>query len=109
MDDKYGAIFTIKLGVHNVLVVSNAEMEKECFTRNDKVFPSRPKLIAVEHMGYNYAILALAPYGDNWRQVRKIITLEVLSQRRLEMLGPLCASEVKAFIGQSFYLICLLK
>ncbi|KAL7603834.1 hypothetical protein Lser_V15G18855 [Lactuca serriola] len=96
MADKYGPIFTMKLGVHNVLVVSNAEMAKECFTTNDKVFASRPKSMAVEHMGYNYAILALAPYGDYWRQVRKIMTLEVLSQRRVEMLGPLRASEVKA-------------
>ncbi|KAL7603835.1 hypothetical protein Lser_V15G18852 [Lactuca serriola] len=94
--DKYGPIFSIKLGVHNVLVVSSAEMAKECFTTNDKVFASRPKSMAVEHMGYNYAILALAPYGDYWRQVRKIMTLEVLSQRRVEMLGPLRASEVKA-------------
>nr|KAJ0211291.1 hypothetical protein LSAT_V11C400205120 [Lactuca sativa] len=57
MADKYGPIFTIKLGVHNVLVVSNAETAKECFTTNDKVFASRPKSMAVEH------ILAVAPYG----------------------------------------------
>ncbi|KAI3767301.1 hypothetical protein L2E82_17396 [Cichorium intybus] len=96
MADKYGPIFTIKLGVHNALVVSNAQLAKECFTTNDKVLASRPKSMAVEHMGYNYAIFALAPYGDYWRQVRKIITLEVLSQRRVEMLGPVRAAEVRA-------------
>ncbi|XP_023772884.1 cytochrome P450 CYP82D47 [Lactuca sativa] len=95
MADKYGPIFTIKLGVHNALVVSNSEIAKECFTKNDKAFSSRPKLLAVELMGYNYAIFALAPYGAYWRQVRKIIMLEVLSTRRVEMLGPVRSAELR--------------
>ncbi|PWA60750.1 cytochrome P450-like protein [Artemisia annua] len=94
--DKYGPIFTIKLGFHQALVVSSGEIAKECYTTNDKVFASRPKSKAAEIMGYNYAMLGLAPYGDYWRQVHKIITLEVLSQRRVEMLGHVRESELKA-------------
>lgn len=41
--DKYGPIFTIRLGVHKTLVVSNSEMAKQCFTVNDRAFASRPK------------------------------------------------------------------
>nr|AGO03797.1 cytochrome P450-like protein [Tanacetum cinerariifolium]AXL93714.1 Cytochrome P450 [Tanacetum cinerariifolium] len=94
--DKYGPIFTIKLGFHQALVVSSTEIAKECFTTNDKVFASRPKAKAVEIMGYNYAMFGLAPYGDYWRQERKIITLEVLSPRRVEMLGHVRESEIRA-------------
>ncbi|GJR98563.1 cytochrome P450 CYP82D47-like protein [Tanacetum coccineum] len=94
--DKYGPIFTIKLSFHQALVVSSKEIVKECYTTNDKVFASRPKSKAVEIMGYNYAMFGLAPYGDYWRQVRKIITLEVLSQRRVEMLGHVRVSELRA-------------
>ncbi|GKB12018.1 cytochrome P450 CYP82D47-like protein, partial [Tanacetum coccineum] len=93
---KYGPIFTIKLGFHQALVVSSGEIAKECYTTNDKVFASRPESKAVEIMGYNYAMFGLAPYGDYWRQVRKIITLEVLSQRRVEMLGHVRELELKA-------------
>nr|GEY92145.1 cytochrome P450 [Tanacetum cinerariifolium] len=50
----------------------------------------------MEIMGYNYAKFGLTPYGDYWRQVRKIITLEVLSQRRVEMLGHVRVSELRA-------------
>ncbi|KAI3821086.1 hypothetical protein L1987_08643 [Smallanthus sonchifolius] len=53
MADKLGSIFTIKLGVHRVLVVSSSEMAKECLTTNDRVFASRPKAMATELMGYN--------------------------------------------------------
>ncbi|KAL8257089.1 hypothetical protein R6Q59_029130 [Mikania micrantha] len=96
--DKYGPIFTIKLGVHQVLVVSSGDIAKECFTTNDKVFASRPKSKAAEIMAYNYALFGLAPYGDYWRQVRKIIMLEVLSQKRVEMLGHVRVSEVRSSI-----------
>ncbi|CAI9281786.1 unnamed protein product [Lactuca saligna] len=102
MSDRYGPIFTIKLGVHNALVVSSSEIAKECFTINDKAFSSRPKLMAVELMGYNYAIFALAPYGDYWRQVRKIIMLEVLSPKRVEMLAPIRVSELRACTAEIY-------
>ncbi|KAI7724575.1 hypothetical protein M8C21_012846, partial [Ambrosia artemisiifolia] len=96
MADIYGPIFTIKLGVHQVVVASSGEVAKECFTTNDKVFASRPKSKASEIMAYNYAMFGLAPYGDYWRQVRKIVMLEILSQRRVEMLGHVRVSEVRA-------------
>lgn len=35
MAKKYGPVFTIKLGVHQTLMVSNAEIAKECFITND--------------------------------------------------------------------------
>ncbi|GJZ69103.1 zinc finger, CCHC-type containing protein [Tanacetum coccineum] len=83
MVNKFGPIFTIKLGVHRVLVVSNSEMAKECLTTNDKVFASRPKSMAREIMGYNYAMFAFAPCGSYWRDMRKIVVLELVSHRRL--------------------------
>ena len=37
MADKYGPIFTIRLGVHKTLVVNSSEMAKECFHRKRQV------------------------------------------------------------------------
>lgn len=98
MADKYGPIFTIKLGVHNVLVVSDSKLAKDCLTTNDKVFATRPKSIAVEVMGYNYAMFGLAQYGQYWREVRKIAMNELLSNHRLEMLQKVRVSEVKSSV-----------
>ncbi|GKB54853.1 cytochrome P450 CYP82D47-like protein [Tanacetum coccineum] len=95
--DKFGPIFTIKLGVHRVLVVSNSEVAKECLTTNDKVFASRPKAMATELMGYNYANFALS-HGPYWREIRKIVVLELVSQHRLRMLSQVRVYEVKKFI-----------
>ncbi|KAK2969408.1 hypothetical protein RJ640_020351 [Escallonia rubra] len=106
MADKYGPIFTMKLGLQKLLVVSDRSVAKECLTTNDMVFSSRPNAIATEIMGYNYAMFGLGPYGPYWRHVRKIVVLEILSNRRLEMLGHIRVAEVKAFIKDT-YNFCL--
>jgi hypothetical protein len=104
MTDKYGSIFTIRLGVHRTLIVSSWEIAKECFTTHDKAFANRPKAIASELMGYNYAVFVLSPYGPYWRKVRKIATVEVLSNHRLEMLKDIRESEVNRSIKEIYEL-----
>ncbi|XP_059454581.1 cytochrome P450 CYP82D47-like [Corylus avellana] len=104
MADKYGSLFTIQLGVHPALIVSNWEVAKECFTTHDKVFANRPKAIASELMGYNYALFVLSPYGPYWRQVRKIATVEVLSNHRLAMLKHIREHEVNRSIKEMYEL-----
>ncbi|PWA57678.1 hypothetical protein CTI12_AA407560 [Artemisia annua] len=94
--ETYGPIFTIKLGFRLALVVSESEMAKVCLTINDKDFADRPTSVVPQIMGYNYGMFSFAPYGEYWRQVRKIISLELLSPRRVEMLGCIRVSELQA-------------
>ncbi|KAL4634618.1 hypothetical protein ACB092_04G212800 [Castanea dentata] len=105
MADKHGPIFTIWLGVHRTLVVSSWEIVKECFTTNDKAFANRPKALALELLGYNYAMFGFSPYGPYWRQVRKMAVLEVLSNHRLEMLKHIREAEVNDSIKAIFELL----
>ncbi|KAJ6400153.1 hypothetical protein OIU84_015745 [Salix udensis] len=49
--DKYGPIFTLKLGVHRTLIVRNSEIAKECLTTNDIAFATRPKALAMDILG----------------------------------------------------------
>ncbi|KAL7606446.1 hypothetical protein Lser_V15G18810 [Lactuca serriola] len=102
MAEKHGPIYTVKLGVHQALVISDSKIAKDCFTTNDKAFASRPKMEASKIMAYNYAVLGRAPYGDYWRKMRKMLVLEVLSQRRVEMLGHIRASEVRASVKELY-------
>ncbi|KAK9214141.1 hypothetical protein WN944_006129 [Citrus x changshan-huyou] len=97
-----GPIFMIKLGMHRALIVSNWEIAKECFTTNDKVFSNRIKALAPEILGYNYAMFGFSPYGPYWRQIRKIATLEVLSNHRLEMLKHVRESEVRTSMKELY-------
>lgn len=104
MADKYGSAFNIRLGSRRAFVVSSWEVARECFTVNDKALASRPTTVAAKHMGYNYAVFGFAPYTPFWREMRKIATLELLSNRRLEMLKHVRASEVDVAIRELYSL-----
>nr|ABD39485.1 CYP82E2v4 [Nicotiana tabacum] len=82
--DKYGPVFTFRLGLPLVLVVSSYEAIKDCFSTNDAIFSNRPAFLYGEYLGYNNTMLFLANYGPYWRKNRKLVIQEVLSASRLE-------------------------
>nr|GMD89094.1 cytochrome P450 CYP82D47-like [Ipomoea batatas] len=96
--DKYGPAFTIRMGMQRVLVVSDWKLAKELSTNHDIHISSRPKFRATKHMGYNDTMLVLAPYGPFWRGIRKLISSELLSNRRLEQLKHIRVSEIETSI-----------
>ncbi|KAK7286831.1 hypothetical protein RJT34_22110 [Clitoria ternatea] len=98
MSEKYGPIFSLRLGCHNTLVVNSREIAIECLIKNDKAFASRPNIAAGRYIGYNNAMFALAPYGKYWRELRKMATLELLSSHRLEKLKHVRDSEIYCLV-----------
>ncbi|KAI3955986.1 hypothetical protein MKW92_033475 [Papaver armeniacum] len=85
MADKYGPVFSVRFGCHKTLVVSSVEMVKECFTgTNDKLFSNRPSALAFKHMFYGTKSYGFSPYGKYWRELRKISTHKLLSNKQLE-------------------------
>ncbi|XP_031281526.1 xanthotoxin 5-hydroxylase CYP82C4-like [Pistacia vera] len=104
MADKYGPAFSVRLGNRYAFVVSSWEVFKECFTTNDKALASRPTTTAAKLMGYDCAVFGFAPYSPFWREMRKIATLELLSNRRLEMLKDVRISEVDMSIRHLYSL-----
>ncbi|VFQ75312.1 unnamed protein product [Cuscuta campestris] len=80
---KHGPIFTLQLGVRRAVVVSSPSAVEECFTRNDVVLANRPGTMAGKYIGYNYTIVTGSPYGDHWRNLRRICSLELFSAARL--------------------------
>ncbi|KAJ0077720.1 hypothetical protein Patl1_36275 [Pistacia atlantica] len=98
MADKYGPTLLIHLGIHQVLVISSWEVAKECFTVNDRIFPTRPRYFAIKLMGYDHAMFGFAPYGPYWREIRKLVAVEILSNHRLELLKHVRDTEINCFI-----------
>lgn len=98
MADRHGPIFSLRLGSHRGVVVSSWEAIKECFTANDLVFATRPSMAVAKYLGYDSASFGLAPYGPYWRDVRKMVTVDLLAARRLDDLGHVRASEVDGFV-----------
>ncbi|KAF3435936.1 hypothetical protein FNV43_RR23028 [Rhamnella rubrinervis] len=102
--DKHGPIFQIKLGTKRAIVVSSWEYVKECLGTNDQVFLTRPTSAVSRYLGCNADVFGLSPYGPYWRHIRKIVSLELLSNRRVELLKDLRASEVDNCIKDLYFL-----
>ncbi|KAK7406499.1 hypothetical protein VNO78_08126 [Psophocarpus tetragonolobus] len=83
LSQKYGPIFSLRFGSQSVLVVSSASAAEECFTKNDIIFANRFRSIKTKYLGYNHTIITASSYGDHWRNLRRISSLEILSNHRL--------------------------
>ncbi|KAK1355179.1 Cytochrome P450, family 82, subfamily C, polypeptide 4 [Heracleum sosnowskyi] len=102
MADKYGPIFSLNLGINRTFVITSWEVAKECFTTQDRVFATRPKSLVGEVVGYNSRVMIFQEYGLYWRQIRKLAMVELLSNRRLDMLKHVRESEVNIFIKELY-------
>ncbi|XP_057810416.1 premnaspirodiene oxygenase-like [Salvia miltiorrhiza] len=81
LSKQYGPIMHLKLGETTAVVVSSPEIAKQMLKDLDPSFADRPQGVAMEIMWYNYSDIAFCPYGDYWRQMRKICVNELLSHR----------------------------
>lgn len=98
LSHKYGPVFFLWFGSRRVLVISSASAAEECFTKNDIIFANRPHLLVGKHLGYNYTSIVWGPYGDHWRNLRRISSIEVLSSHRLQKLSYIRVDEVKTLV-----------
>uniref|UniRef100_A0A803M8T6 Cytochrome P450 n=1 Tax=Chenopodium quinoa TaxID=63459 RepID=A0A803M8T6_CHEQI len=73
-------------------------MAKEVMKTHDALLCNRPSILLAEVAFYNLSNLALSPYGDYWRQVGKITTLELFTARRVQVFRPIIEDEVVDFV-----------
>jgi cytochrome P450 len=97
--DKYGPIMFLRFGSVPTVVVSSPEIAKQFLKTHDLIFASRPPTAVGKYFFYNFKSIALAPYGDHWRQMRKICVLELLTARRIESFKHVREEEVSATMG----------
>ncbi|KAK7380690.1 hypothetical protein VNO78_33205 [Psophocarpus tetragonolobus] len=91
---KHGPIFSLWLGSRFVVVVSSYSAIQECFTKNDIIFANRPQFLTGKYIGYNNTTVVLASYGDHWRNLRRIMTLEVFSTHRINSFYEIRRDEI---------------
>ncbi|CAN1252591.1 Premnaspirodiene oxygenase [Linum perenne] len=82
LSQKYGPMMRLQLGELTTLVVSTAEAAK-----------------APNIMFYGCKDVAFAPYGEHWRQMRKICIVELLSARRVSSFSSIRMEEVSRLVA----------
>ncbi|CBI33754.3 unnamed protein product, partial [Vitis vinifera] len=100
LSQKYGPIFSLRFGSRLLVIISSPSTVEECFTKNDIIFANRPCFLFGKHIDYNYSTIASAPYGEHWRNLRRLSTLEIFSSNRLNMFLGIRRDEIKLLLSQ---------
>ncbi|XP_066308134.1 cytochrome P450 71A3-like isoform X2 [Miscanthus floridulus] len=78
----HGPVLLLRLGRVPTVVVSSAAAAEEVMRARDLAFASRPRSAMAERLLYGRDV-AFAPYGEYWRQARRVCVVHLLSSRRV--------------------------
>ncbi|CAN1274282.1 Cytochrome P450 81Q32 [Linum perenne] len=95
---KYGKVLYLQFGYRRVLLLSSLSAVEECFTKHDLAFASRPRLLAGKYFNYDFTTVIVAPYGDHWRNLRRVLTSELFSSPSLSRFSVVREGEVRSSI-----------
>nr|GMC94685.1 cytochrome P450 CYP736A12-like [Ipomoea batatas] len=97
----YGPIMHLRFGLVNIIVVSSAEAAKQFLKTHDLIFATRPPHQAAKVMSYDQKSLSFGEYGPYWRTMRKLCTLELLSNLKISSFQSMRREELRVLV-QSF-------
>lgn len=95
---RHGPLMMIHLGEVPTLVVSSKEAAMAVMKTHDIAFASRFINTTLGIFAYNATDLVFAPYGEWWRQLRKVCVIEMLSVARVRSLRRIREEEVARFL-----------
>ncbi|RCV14418.1 hypothetical protein SETIT_2G424600v2 [Setaria italica] len=96
---RLGPLMLLRLGELPVLVASSADAAREIMRANDLAFATRPiSPTARVLLGEGSYGIVFAPYGDGWRQLRRICTTELFCARRVRSFRAVREEEVRRLL-----------
>ncbi|PUZ36064.1 hypothetical protein GQ55_9G010100 [Panicum hallii var. hallii] len=97
---QHGPVMQLRLGSVPTVVVSSAEAAREVMKAHDADCCSRPDTPGARRMSYGHKDVASAPYGECWREMRRLFVVELLSMRRVHATWYAREAEVDKLIGR---------
>ncbi|VAH24201.1 unnamed protein product [Triticum turgidum subsp. durum] len=91
---RHGPLMHLMLGEVPTVIVSGAEAAALVMKTNDLAFAGRPQSATSDIFGCGGKNIGFAPYGEHWRQMRKVCIVELLSSRQVKRIESIRAEEV---------------
>ncbi|KAI5006093.1 hypothetical protein ZWY2020_033336 [Hordeum vulgare] len=93
----HGPVLLLRLGRVPVVVVSSPAAAEEVMRIRDLTFASRPRSAMAERLLYGRDV-AFAPYGEYWRQARRVCVIHLLSPLRILSFRGVREEEAAALV-----------
>ncbi|KAK1294270.1 Cytochrome P450 71A21 [Acorus calamus] len=91
---KLGPLMLLQIGRIPTLVVSSPEMAEQVLRTQDHIFANRPLLKIMDRLMHGQKNTSFSPYGEYWRQAKKVTILHLLSNKKVKSIQPIRDDEV---------------
>jgi alpha-guaiene 2-oxidase len=92
---KYGPVMHLQLGEILTIVITSPEAAEKVYKTHDIIFSQRPLGFESHRViSYDFTDIIFSPYGNYWRELRKICTMELLSPKRVQTFRSIREEEV---------------
>ncbi|XP_051220439.1 cytochrome P450 736A117-like [Lolium perenne] len=104
----HGPVMLLRLGGVPTVVASSAAAAQEVMKTRDLAFASRAPVRMAELLFYGRD-MAFAPYGEHWRQARRVCVLHFLSARRVASFRRVRELQAAALLDRIRRVACALR
>ncbi|KAB2049390.1 hypothetical protein E1A91_A13G178900v1 [Gossypium mustelinum] len=94
----HGPLMHLQLGESSTIIVSSPEIAKEVMITHGIIFADRPYVAALDVLTYNSMDIAMTRYGNYWRQMRRICTVELLTAKRVQSFESIRQEQVSGLV-----------
>ncbi|CAL9167016.1 unnamed protein product [Musa hybrid cultivar] len=94
MAKKYGNVFLLRLGVRNLVVVSDPKLATEVLHTQGVEFGSRPRNVVWDIFTDSGKDMVFTEYGDHWRRMRRIMTLPFFTNKVVQQYRGMWEEEM---------------
>ncbi|CAD6247183.1 unnamed protein product [Miscanthus lutarioriparius] len=95
---KHGGLMLLRFGTVPNLVVSSSRKARLIMQTHDHAFASRPASKISNTLVYGSSDIAFSPYGDHWRQLRRLVTTHLFTVKKVNSYRLSRQEEVRLVI-----------
>ncbi|KAK3157403.1 hypothetical protein QOZ80_2AG0121420 [Eleusine coracana subsp. coracana] len=93
-------LMLLRLGTVRTLVASSPRAAQAVLRTHDQSFASRPRSVVGDVLSWGPSDVGFAPYGERWRQSKKLVTTHLLSSKKVQSYRAAREEEVSAVISK---------
>ncbi|CAN6238104.1 unnamed protein product [Urochloa humidicola] len=96
---RYGPVFRLRLGVRDLVVVSDPRLASEVLHTQGVEFGSRPRNVVFDIFTACGADMVFTEYGDHWRRMRRVMTPPFFTARVVQQYRAMWEAEMDAAVA----------